>query len=202
MSHSGHNVAEKAVHHPLLDGEVDYCLIVTVIDAGELGLVGLLFHDLHLLDDLRGNILGRKLRIVKEESLAVDCYLADCLTVRSDGSILGDLHSRKFFQQVLKDIVFCRLERRGVIFNGIFLYHNRVTGGGDACGVQHLFVRIHLQCSKIQLSLDLDILGQRLVTKEFRLQDIFTSGDFLKYRLSLVVTQGILVGFCIARFCD
>ena len=110
VSRSGHNITEEAVHHSFLNGEVDYRLIVAVIDAGELSLLGLLLHDLHLVDDLRGNILGRKLWVVKEECLAVNCYLADCLTVRSDGSILGDLNARKFFQQILQDIVLGRLE--------------------------------------------------------------------------------------------
>ncbi len=47
---------------------------------------------------------------------------------------------------------------------------------------------------EIQLSLDLNILGQRLVAKKFRLQNIFPGSHLVYNCLSLDVAQGILVG--------
>ena len=110
MTCTCHHVTEQTVHHPLLDGKVDDCLIIAVIDAGELRLLGLLLHDLDLIDDLRGNILGRKLRIGKEESLAVDRYLTDGLSVRRHRTVLGHLHARELLKKILQHIVVGGLE--------------------------------------------------------------------------------------------
>ena len=84
VSYAGTDVAHQAVHHTLLDREVEHGLLLTVVNSGELGLVGLLPHHLHLVDDLGREVLGSQGRVIHEIGLSVDIYLGDGLSVGRD----------------------------------------------------------------------------------------------------------------------
>ena len=110
MSAACHNIAEEAVHHSLLDAEVNDCFLIAVINAGELRLLRFLLHDLHLLHNLRGDVLRREGRVIQEESFSVNGYLFYSLPVGSNASVLTDFHAREFLEKVLEHVVVSGLE--------------------------------------------------------------------------------------------
>ena len=149
MAAAGGEVAKEAVHHAFLHTEVDDGLVVTVVNAGKLGLLALLLDDFHLFHQLGRNVLGGQLRVVQEESLATDCDLGDGFTVGGDGTILGHFDAGEFLQQVHQHVVIADLEGRGVIFNRIFLDDDGITHGTDGSSVQHFQVLLHLDDAQV-----------------------------------------------------
>ena len=141
VSAAGHDVTEDAVHHALLDGKVNDGLFLSVVNACELGLLGFLLDHLHLIHDFGRDILGSQLRIIQEECLSVNCYLADSLSVCCNGTIRTDLHARKLFQQIFQHVIVSRLERSCIILDRVFLDDYRISGSGNARCIQNLLVR-------------------------------------------------------------
>ena len=146
---TGHYVAEDAVHHALLDAQVNHGLILTVVDAGEGGLLALLLNHLHLLDEFGGDVLGGQLRVVQEEGLAVDGNLGDGFTVGGDGAVLVHFHTGELLKEVFQHIVVADLEGRGVVFHRIFLDDDGVTHGAHGRSVQHFQVLFHLDDAQV-----------------------------------------------------
>ena len=169
---AGHHIAEDAVHHALLDGEVDDGFVFTVIDAGEFGLLALLLHHLHFLHQLGGDILGGQLRVVQEEGLAFDGNLGDGFTVGGDGAVFGHLDAGQFLQEVYQHIVIADLEGGGVVLHGVLLDHDGVTHSAHGSGVQHLAVLVHLHHAKVYIFLDIQdfLIGQ--IPHEFGFQSV------------------------------
>ena len=165
MSAAGHHIAEKPVHHAFLHSQVDDGFFLSVIYTGELSLIGFLLDDLDLIHNLRRDILGSQLGIVQEKCLAVDCYLADCLSVGCHGAVSPHFHSREFLQQVLKHVIVRGLERSSVVLYGVLLYHDRIAACRYARRIQHLLVRIEFHNTQVYSVLHRDILGKCLVAK-------------------------------------
>ena len=110
MSPAKGNVAEQSFHHSFLDAEVDDGLLLTIVYSGEFSLLGLLLHHLDLLDDLGREVLGCQLRVIQEESLAVDGDLADGLAVVNYAAIFGDFDSWKLLEKFFQHVVVGGLE--------------------------------------------------------------------------------------------
>ena len=107
VSSSRRNISEPAFHHSRTQGKVNHGLLLTVVNACELSLVRLLLNHLHFLHYLRGDVLGRQLRVVEEEGLAVDGDFGNGLPVYSHAAVRTHFHSREFLEQVFKHIVLC-----------------------------------------------------------------------------------------------
>ena len=172
MSASGHQVTEPPVHHARLYGKVDDSLLFTVVYACELGLLGFLLDHLNLVDYLCRNVLGGKLRVIKEELLPVDHDLRDSLTVGSDGTVRVNLDSRKLLEELLEHVVVSCLERRGAVFDGILLDYNRISYGLDSSGLKHLVVLVHFHSTEIYVLVHRKFLRKRLVAKQVGFQHI------------------------------
>ena len=110
MSATSHEVTEPSLHHTGLHCEVDHRLLLTVVNTCENSLVRLLLHDLYLLDKLCRNVLRCKLRVVKEECLAVDGDLCDGLTIRCDGTVSLNLYAWELLEELLEHVVVRSLE--------------------------------------------------------------------------------------------
>ena len=193
MTDTAGDVAEDTVHHALLHGEVDDGLVVTVVYTGEFGLLGLLLHDLHLLDHLRGKVLGSELGIVQEEGLAVDGDLRDGLAVRGDGAAVVHLDARELLEEVDEHIGIRGLERGGIVLDRILLDDDGVTGRGHGSGVQDLLVQFHLDHAQVsRLFRNLHGLLIRLVAHDFGLEGVLAHLDFLNGTLTIVVGQRVL----------
>ena len=193
MTGTGRHIAEQAVHHALLDGKVDDGLVVAVIDAGEFGLFGLFLDDLHLLDHLRGQVLGCELRVVQEEGLAVNGDLGDGFAVRRNVAAVVHLDARELLQQVDEHVGVGRLERRCVILHRILLDDDRVARRGNGSGIQHLPVQFQFDGSEVSGTLfDLHIGRMGPVTHDFGLQGVFSGTHLLDGAFALMVGQGIL----------
>ena len=100
-----HGVTKHAVHHAGPHAEVYHGFVIAVIDAGEFGLLALLFHHLHLVYKLGGDVLGRKLGVIQEEGFSADCDFGYGFSVGGDGTVFIHLNSGKLLQEVLKDVV-------------------------------------------------------------------------------------------------
>ncbi len=149
MSTASHNISEPSVHHTRTYGQINYSLLFTVINTCKLCLVRFLLHDLHLLHYLGRNVFRSELRIVKKESLSVNGYLLDSLTIGRDGAVCGHFHSRKFLQQLNQHIIVRCLERRGIIFYSILLDYDRISYGRNTCRIKSLDILLHLHRTQI-----------------------------------------------------
>ena len=192
VSAAGHGVAEHAVHHASLDGQVDDGLLFTVVDAGEFGLLGFLFDDLHFLDQLRRDVLRGELGVVEEEGLAADGDLGDGLAAGGDRAVGIDFNARQFLQQVDEHVVVADLEGGGIVLDGVLLDDDRVAGCGDRRGVEHTQVDVHLEGAEVEvLPVKLEFAGQRLVAQHFRRQCIGTLAHFFESGLTICIRQRI-----------
>ena len=118
---SARHVAEPAVLHALLDGEVDDGLLFAVVNAGEPGQVGLAVNDLQLFDDVDRQVFGGYLGVVGEELLAVDQNLGNLFPGVGYLALAVDLDARQFFQQVFHYRVGLGFVGVGIEFDSIFL---------------------------------------------------------------------------------
>ena len=196
------DIAEKSVHHALLNGKVNDSLFLPVINAGELCLLGFLLHDLHLIDNLGRNVLGCQLRVIQEESLSVNGDFGNSLAIRCDTSIRTDFDAREFLQEILKHIIVSRLERSGRIFDGILLYDNRVSCGSDTCGIKNPSVRLHIHDAQIYGIFHRNFCGIILIAEKFSLDRIASRSHLVKYSLSFIIGQGIFACGIRAGFCQ
>ena len=194
MASACHGVAEPSVHHPGLYGKVDYRLLLPIIYARELCLVGFLLYHLHLFYDLRRDILGRKLGVVKEELLAIDHHLGDCLAIGGNGAIRIHLHSRKFFQQFLQHVIVRSLEQGCGVLDSILLDNHLVADCSDARGIEHLHILIHLHGTEIdRLALHIQHPGVRLVPHHFRFEKEYSVPYSEDGNLAISCAHGELV---------
>ena len=193
MSTASHNVTKPSLHHTWLHREVDHSLLLSVIDAGEHSLVGLLLHHLHLLDELGRNILRSKLRIVEEEGLSIDSDLLDGLTVCCDGTVRLHLHTWEFLEEFLEHIVVRSLERRCVIFDCILLHDDRVTDCRHACRIENLYILSHLHVTEIHILIHSNFLAMSLVAHNLSLELIDTLLHLEKFSTSFHIRKDILV---------
>ena len=189
---AGHDIAEGALHHAGLDAEVDYRLFLTVVDAGELSLVGLLVHHFELVDYLGGNVLRGQLGVVQEEGLAIDGYLADGLAVVRYGAIFGHFYARELFEQVLKDVVLRGLERRCVVLYGVLLDDYRIAHGRHRCGVELLLVQFHLDFAEVFDVRNLDFLLISHVAEHLGFEGIGAGAYALYEHLAVGLAEHIL----------
>ena len=187
-----HRIAEHAVHHALLHGQVDDVFLVAVVDAGEFGLLGFLLDHLDLLDDLRRKVLRRDLRVVEEEGLAVDGDLGDGLAVGRNIPAFIHFHARELLQELFQGVIVGGHERGGIVLDRVFLDDDGVADGGDARGVQHLAVLLHPDDAEVDRLGDFHLLLMGLVAHQLGLQQILAGMDTLQGRLAMAVTENIL----------
>ena len=190
MTAAGHGIAEHAVHHAALDGEVDHRFLIAVVDAGEFGLLTLFLHHLHLLHQLGGNVLGGQLRVVQEESFAGDGDLGDGFAVGGDGAVFGHFNAGELLQKVHQHVVVADLKGRCVVFHRILLDDDRVTHCRNGGGIQHLRVRIHLDHAQVHIGLHFQALLMGLVAHDFGLEGILAHAYFLQHGLAFPVCEG------------
>ena len=170
MTAAGHHIAEPSVHHPGLHGQVYNCLLVTVIYSGELGLLGFLLHHTDLLDYLGRDVLGGKLRVVKEEFLPVYHHLSYGLPVGGDRSVRADLHTWQFLEQFLQHVIVGCLEGRCTVFYGVLFDYDGVADSFHSRSFKDFHIRHHLHLSQVDEPVHRQFLLIRLVAHQLRLQ--------------------------------
>ena len=196
MARTGRHTADQALHHARLDGEVDDRLLLSVVDAGELSLLGLLADNLELLDELGGNVLGGNLRIIQEEGLALDGDLAHGLAVHRDRTVVGDLDARHLLEQVHQVVIVRGEERGGVILDRVFLDDDRVADGGDFRGIELFLVDLHLDLTQVdgfRFHLDRSFIG--LIAQQFSPDRVSGVAHGFERERTLVIGKGILGRF-------
>ena len=194
MSSATHYVSEPALHHSRSERKVDNCLFLSVIDSCELRLIRLLLNDLYLLDDLCRNVLGCKLRIVKEECLSVYGYLLDGLSVGGDGAVSLNLHTRKFLEKFLKHVVVRGLEGRSRVFYRILLDDDGISHCRDLSCIEGDCIIRHPDCPQIHILFNGNFPDIRLISHEFNPECIGPLLELCHCRISLIVSESVLQG--------
>ena len=134
---AGLGVAKPAGLHAFLDSEVDDCLVLTVVDAGDAREFALAVDHLQAVDHVDGQIARGHRRIIAEEFLAVDKYLSNSLAVGRNGAIGADLHARQALEQVLDHGIGTSLVGIGVELHGILLDGYRSLDADDRGFLEH-----------------------------------------------------------------
>ena len=192
MAGSGHRIAEEAVHHAALDGQVDDGFLLAVVDAGEFGLFGFLLDDLDLLNQLRRNVLGSELRVVEKEGLAADGNLGHRLATGSNGSVGFDFEAGEFLQQVDEHVVVADLEGGGIVLDRVFLDDNGIARRGDRRGFEHAKVHVHLEDAEVDiLVFQSEFLSECLVSQHFSRYGITSVTHLLEDGLAVGIGQHI-----------
>ena len=192
MTAAGHGVAKDAVHHALLDSEVDDRFLFTVVDAGEFRLLALFLDYLHLLHKLGRDVLGGQLGIVQEEGLAGDGDLGDGFTVGGDGAVLGDLDAGELLEKVHQHVVVADFKGRCVILHGVLLDDDGVAHCAHRCGVQHLAVQLHLDDAKVGVAFHVDGFLHGDVAHNLRLEGVFSVLHLIQRGSTRAVRKGVL----------
>ena len=124
-------VGHVAAVHTFLNSKVEHGLLIAVLNAGDAGLVALLVVELHVLDDVHGQVLQRRLDVAEHELLAVEQNLLHLLAVHGDVAVLVDLGARHALDQLLDG----RALGRSV---GFGVEHQRVLAHNDlGCTPRH-----------------------------------------------------------------
>ncbi|CCY37433.1 unknown [Alistipes sp. CAG:831] len=193
MASAGSHVAEPRFQKSRLDTEVDDLFFLTVVDTGELGLVGLLVHHLYLVDNLRGDILGGQGRVVQEELLAVNHDLVDGLALVCDASVAVHLHSGKFLEEVLQHIVVSSLEEGRGILHRVFLDHHLVADSGYHHLVQHGYILVHQHLAEVSHTLfQLHVAGKSIIAHEVGHENVLSGRYACNHAFSVSVRHGII----------
>ena len=121
MTDAAHDISEKALAHLISDIQVNDRFSFPVINSGKLRLFRFLFNDFYLLDVFGRNILCREFRVIQKERFSAYCYLIDLFPIDQDLAVVIDFNARKFFQQILKQVIICHQVCTGIVLNGIFL---------------------------------------------------------------------------------
>ena len=199
MTATQHHIPERTLFHARMERQIDDGLLVSVVNPRKLGLLRFLVHHLQLLDGFGGDILGCQLRIVQEEGLSVNGYLADGLAIGGNGTVLPYFNTREFLQEVFQHVVVGSLERGSVILYRIFLDDDGIAGSAYRSGVQHLTVGFHLQHAQIHVPLNVYLPGNGFVPQDFRLERVGTRAYLLQDRSAFVVRQGVFLGLVRTR---
>ena len=206
MSATGHHISEPPVRHSLHYRQVDDSLLVSVINARKARLLGFSFHDLYLLDELRRDILRCQLGVVKEESLAVNGYLLDSLSVCCNSTVRCHFDSWQLLQEVFEHVIVRCLERRCIIFNGILLHDYRITYSRDAGCIKYLDILLEPDRSKIKILVHNKFLSICFISQYLYFKHICTLPDLGQFCRSLTVCEnifrGLLLSFWSKRCCS
>ena len=87
-------IGHKATVHTLLDGKIDDRLLLAILDTRDTCLIALLVVELHVLDDIDGNIFQGRFHVAQHKFLTVEQNLLHGLAVNRDITILIDLGTR------------------------------------------------------------------------------------------------------------
>ena len=192
MSGAGGEVAEYAVHHALLHGEVNDGFVVAVVNAGKFGLFALLLDDLDLLHQLGGEVAGGQLGVVQEESLAVDGDFLDGFAVGGDAAVFAYFNARELLQEVYEHVVVRDLEGGGVVLHRILLDDDGVAHGAHGSGVQDFLVQFHLDDAQVGIGLQVHHFLVGLVAQEFGLEGVDAGAHLFQGGFAVAAGQGVL----------
>ena len=92
--------------HTFLNGEVEYGLLVAVLNAGNACLVALLVVELHVLYNADGQVFQRRFNVAEHEFFAVKQNFFNLLAVDGNVSVLIDLGSWHAFDKFLDGRAF------------------------------------------------------------------------------------------------
>ena len=169
--------------HAFLDGEVDHCLILAVVYAGQSGLLALAVYHLHFRYGLGGEVLGGHLGVVAEEFLAVDEDFRYSLAVGRDASVASHFHARHLLEKVFHHCVVGGVEGVGVEFDGVFLGYDCRLHSFYYELPEHRRLVVELECGKLY---GLGGVGYREICHlsvhacHRRLKHVTAWGDFLE----------------------
>ena len=120
-------VRHIATVHTLLDGEVDNRLLLTILNTRDTRLVALLVVELHVLDNVDGDVLQGCFYVAKHKLLAIKQNLLHRFAIDGDITVLIDLGTG----DALDEFLDRRTLGRTV---GIWIIDQRILFDNDLCG--------------------------------------------------------------------
>ena len=108
----------------LLDSKVQYCLLLSVVNAGNTGTVALLVVGLYLIHYLCRQVLQYHVSVVAEKLLTVHQNLADILSVEGVAAVLVLYNTRQFLYQFLYHGTVLQFEGIRIVHHGI-IHHSQ-----------------------------------------------------------------------------
>ena len=144
-----------SVHTPS-DAEVEYRLLLAVLDAAHPTEVALHVVGIHAFHDRGRQVLHRRLRIARHELLAVDEDFLHLLAVDGNLSVVAHLCTRQLSYQFLHHRAFRCTEGVGIIDERVFLQHHLRGMGSDGRPFQHDRIGRQLDGSQRHVLLFLD----------------------------------------------
>ena len=139
------HVAKPALFVFLLQSDIQHLFPVAVLKAGGARLLAFPVDYADLVHHGRRQVVQGRALVIEEEGPAAHGEFVDFLAVELDLSVLGDLHARHPFQQVLQHRIGPDAEGGGVELYRVFLDDDGVTHVGDRGRLQE--VLIDLKCS-------------------------------------------------------
>ena len=136
VAHVG--VDEPPLLHALLDGQVQYGLLLAVVDAGDAAVVALLFVRLQFFHHLCRDVLHGHLCVVGKEFLAVHHDFRHRLAVDLDGSVVAHLGTGQFLHQFLQVRALGHAEGTGVEDKRVLLHLHLSQLGRHGSLLHHL----------------------------------------------------------------
>ena len=188
-------ISQVHVHHPtflhlFLDSKVQYCLLLSVVDACYACVVALLIISFYLLYHLGGKVLHGHLGVLFEEFFSFHHHLGYGLSVYLDGTVVTYFSSREFLDQFLQCRAFGQLVCVGIIYKGVGL-HLHLCHGCDHLGfLQQAGIFLQGNGAHVYFLLALlksDVLPLRDVSHEGEAHDVFACLHIRQAKLTLVV---------------
>ena len=122
-----------AVACAALGCELEYEVVVAVVDARHTTQVTFLVVCLHFVDDIRRQVFHHRVVVARHEVAAVQLEFPDLLAVDRDFSVFVDFGARQHLYQCLDDRTLGHAEGVGIIDHGIVFDDHLRDVGGDYC---------------------------------------------------------------------
>ena len=157
-THSKVKLIDPTILHTLLDGKVEYCFLLTVVDTSDTCKVALTLIRLDAVDDVSVEVLHCHLRVVEEEFLTVNENLVDALAVNLHVTVIVNFRSWKTLNEFFKSRTSRYSVGRSVIDQRVARNLHLCSICSNLCLLEHHSVSLQGDVSHIDILLLL--LGQ------------------------------------------
>ena len=133
----------QAVACAALGNKFQHEVVLAVVDVGHSRQVAFLIVGLHLVDDIRWQVLHHGIVVSRHEVASVHLEFLHTLAVDGDGAVVVDFRTGQCLHQCLDDRAFGHAEGVGVIYQRVVLHHHLRDVGRHLCPFQLHGVGFH-----------------------------------------------------------
>ena len=149
-----------------LGDKLQHEVVVAIVHASQSRQIALLVVCLHLINDIRGQVLHHRIIVARHEVTSVELEFLHILAVDGDLAIIIDFGTWQRFHKCFYHRAFWHTERIGVVNDGIVLNHHLRDIGCHHGLFQLHGIRFHLQATGVERTVRLfcEAPYDRLVT--------------------------------------